>query len=142
MTGDVIRVEGLIDLQRALKTASDGMQKQLRVVFNEAAATVISGAQRRVPSRTGAARAAFKARSGQREAVVVAGGRKAEYYPWLDFGGKVGRNNATVRPFVKTGRYLYPSLAANKESITAALGRALTGLMVEAGFEVSGAVGE
>lgn len=138
MAGDVIRVEGLIDLQRALRQTSDGLPKRLRVIFNEAAQTVISGAQRRVPSVTGAARSAFKARSGQREAIVVAGGRKAEYLPWLDFGGRVGRNRSVSRPFITSGRYLYPSLAANKESISTALSNALTGLMVEAGFEVSG----
>jgi len=142
VAGDVIRVEGLIDLQKALRNAADGTQKKLRVVFNDASQTVIRGAQSRVPRRTGTARNTFKARSGQREAVVVAGGRKAPYYPWLDFGGRVGRDRSVNRPFLKSGRYLYPSLAANRSSIITALQKALTDLMVESGFEVTGGRGE
>lgn len=138
-----IEIEGLRDLQRALKQMDGESQKKLRVVLNSAAETVVGGAQRRVPTRTGKARGSIKPRSGQREAVVVGGGRKAPYYGFLDFGNKVrggrgvGRGDTVPRKFVEGGRYIYPSWAANRKSVLAALADAITELAVESGLGVS-----
>jgi hypothetical protein len=132
-----IEISGLRELQRALRELDGESQKKLRLVLNEAAETVIGGARRRVPDRSGKARGSLKARSGQREAIVMGGGRKAPYYPWLDFGGKVGRDRSVQRTFVKSGRYLYPSWAASRRSVLEALAEAITDLAREAGLEVS-----
>ena len=133
-----IRIEGLRDLQKAMRQASEGSQKQLRVVFNEAAETVAGGARSRVPrGPSGAARASLKPMSGQREAKVVAGGKKAPYYPWLDFGGRVGRNRSVERRFIDGGRYLYPSWSANRKSILVALAESVARVARDAGLEVT-----
>lgn len=138
-----IEIQHLRDLQRALKDGGEGAQKKLRVVFNEAAETVIGGARSRVPrGDTGKARASLKPRSGQREAMVVGGGNKAPYFGFLEFGNKVhgghgvGRGDSVPRKFVQGGRYIYPSWAANRKSILVGLADALTELARESGLEV------
>ena len=133
---DPIKIKGLVELQAALKAVEDGAQKKLRVVFNSVAETVAQGAARRVKrGKTGHAAGSIRAQSGQREAKVIAGGRKAPYFPWLDFGGRVGRNRSVSRPFIADGRYLYPTYRAQKDSLAPALDKALHDLVVEAGLK-------
>lgn len=133
---DPIKIKGLIEFQRALKAVEDGAQKQLRVVFNSVAETVAGGARRRVPTKSGKAKASVKVASSQREAIVKAGGARVAYYPWLDFGGRVGIHKSVSRPFVQGGRYLYPSYDASRASIGPALERGLVELVRDAGLEV------
>lgn len=133
---DPIKIKGLIEFQRALKAIEDGAQKQLRVVFNAVAETVAGGARRRVPSKSGKARGSVKVASSQREAIVKAGGARVAYYPWLDFGGRVGIHKSVSRPFVQTGRYLYPSYDANRASIGQAVEQGLVDLVRSSGLEV------
>jgi hypothetical protein len=131
-----IQITGLKDFQRALKDLDGESQKALRVVFNDVAAGVAQGAARRVPTRTGRARASIKAVSGQRDAKVRGGSRKAPYYGWLDFGGRTGRQRSVVRPFVTGGRYLYPAFSANRDTVHKALEKGLQDLVRRAGLEV------
>ena len=146
-TVDPIRIEGLREFQRALKQMDGESQKKLKVVLDTAARTVSMGAGRRVPTRTGRASASLRAQSSQREAKVVGGSKKVPYYGWLDFGGRVGRgrtgpNSGSVRrPFIKTGRYMYPAYAANRDSIQKALENGLVELVHEAGLEVTSGSG-
>jgi len=136
-TIDPIRVSGLREFQRALKQMDGESQKQLRVVLNQAAETVAAGAARRVPTRSGKARQSLRAQSSQREDRVMGGSKKVPYYAWLDFGGRIGRNKAQRRPFVKAGRYMYPTFAANRDTIYTALQKGLADLARNAGLEVS-----
>lgn len=131
-----VSIKGLRELQAALKQMDGETQKQLRVVFNDAAQAVVGGATRRVPVRTGTARKSIRATSGQREAKVSGGSKKAAYYGWLDFGGAVGRKKNTRRPFLKQGRYIYPAYSANADSIQKALERSIVALAQTAGLEV------
>jgi len=133
---DPIKITGLRDLQGALKSMDGETQKQLRVVLNTAAETVAAGAARRVPSKTGRAKASLRAASSQREARVMGGSKKVPYYGWLDFGGRIGRDKANRRPFVTGGRYMYPAYSANRDSITKALEAGLTDLARAAGLVV------
>lgn len=134
-TVDPIRITGLRDLQAAMKALDGESQKLLRTTLNEVAETVAAGARRRVPVRTGRARASVKASSSQREARVKGGGAKAAYYPWLEFGGKVGRKHSVRRPFVNGGRYIYPTYAANQDGITAGLDAAVGKLIDQVGLD-------
>lgn len=133
---DPIKISGLVEFQRALKDIGDGAQKQLRIVFNQVAETVAAGARRRVPSKTGKARGSVKVASSQREAIVKAGGARVPWYPWLDFGGRVGIHKSVSRPFVQSGRYLYPAYDANRATIWPALEQGLVDLVQSAGLEV------
>jgi len=132
-----IKIAGLREFQRALKTMDGESQKQLRVVLNTAADTVAAGAARRVPRRTGKAAASLRAMSSQREARVMGGSKKAPYYGWLDFGGRIGRDKSQRRPFVSGGRYMYPTYSANRDSIYKALQQGLAQLARTSGLEVS-----
>lgn len=115
--GDALRIEGLREFQAALKRADGESQKQLRVVLNGAARLVVEGATPRIARRSGRAAASMRAQSQQRVARVKAGGARVPYYPWLDFGGSVGRNKSVHRPFIKAGRYLYPTVRDRRAMI-------------------------
>lgn len=133
---DPIHITGLVELQRALKALDGESQKQLKVVLDQVATTVATGASRRVPRKTGRAAASLRAQSGQREAKVVGGSKKVPYYGWLDFGGRIGKDKSVKRPFVTGGRYMYPAYSANRDSIQRALEASLQQLVRDAGLEV------
>jgi hypothetical protein len=135
--GSRIQITGIKEFQASLRKMDADLPKQLRIALNKASELVIDYARPQVPSRSGAAKASLKVRSSQREARIAAGGRKAPYYPWLDFGGKVGRDNSVKRPFYTEGRYIYPSLRKNREEITKVMAAALADLAKSAGLEVS-----
>lgn len=139
-----IRVEGLKDLQRSLKDLDGESQKQLRLVLNDAAEVVASGARRLVPSVSGRARKSIRASSSQRAAVVKAGGAKAKYYGFLDFGGTVGKGHvsgkgggAIKRTQIKEGRYLYPTFSRRRTWIYDRLAKGLEEAIQNSGLDGS-----
>jgi hypothetical protein len=136
-TVEPIQVQGLREFQAALKAMDGNSQKKLKVVLDEASVTVARGAARRVPTKTGRAGASLRAQSSQREAKVVGGSGKVPYFGFLDFGGRVGRHKSVARPFVKSGRYMYPAFSANRESILRALQDGIVSLAREAGLEAT-----
>ncbi len=137
MGRQVITVAGIKEFQKALRKLDADMPKLLRVAFNQSSELVIGYAKPKVPRRSGAAASSLKVRSSQREARIAAGGRKAPYYAWLDFGGRVGRGGSVVRPFLTQGRYIYPGLAANREQITSVMSASLADVARQAGVEVA-----
>lgn len=114
---DPIKIDGLRQFQAAVRMMEDGLQKELRVIFNRAADLVIDDARPRIPTRSGKAKASLKARSGQREARIVGGGAKVPYFGWLDYGGRVGPDRSVRRPFIKEGRYIYPAYTRHRDDI-------------------------
>lgn len=134
-----IQVEGLTQFNRALKKLDSDAPKGLRVALNAAADVVVQAARQRVPKRTGRAAASIKPRSTRTAVRIAAGGNRAPYYPWLDFGGGVGRNKSIQRPFLKEGRYIYKVYAEKKQSgeFQRALEKALAGVVEQAGLEVT-----
>jgi hypothetical protein len=79
-----------------------------------------------------------KAASGQREARIKAGSAKAPYYPWLDFGGKVGKNRSVDRKFKPEGRYLYPTYKAKRGEVLERVADQIFGLIEKHGLDASG----
>jgi hypothetical protein len=136
VTAEAIRVVGLREFQRNLKKLDADLPKALRVAFNGAADVVVADARKRVASRSGRARGTVKARSTQTASRVVGGGNKAPYYPWLDFGGKVGRARSVSRPFLKHGRYIYNAYFDNQARYAQLMERALFDVAAAAGVEV------
>lgn len=134
---DPIKIDGLRDFQAALRQMDGETQKQLRVVLNYAADVVATDTRRRMPSRSGKAKGSVKVASSQREARIKEGAAKAAYVPWLDFGGRVGRDRSVSRPFLKTGRYMYPAYHANKTDVQHVLERELVELATNAGLTVT-----
>lgn len=134
-TIEPIKIKGLRDLQATLKDLDGESQKLLRVALNDAAETVVAGSRRLVPTRSGKARASIRAASSQREARVSAGGTRAPYFPWLDFGGRVGRKRSVVRRFIPGGRYIYPTYGRNRLSIMEDIERSVSKLISDAGLD-------
>lgn len=133
---EAIRIDGLKQFRANLKAMDSALPKALRLAFNEAADIVVTDARGRVPARSGNARGSVKARSTQTYSRVVGGGNKAPYYPWLDFGGRVGRNRSVRRPFIKDGRYIYDAYHRNRNRYVEVLQDALVQVAREAGIEV------
>jgi hypothetical protein len=133
---DAIKIEGLTAFTRAVKKLDKELPKGLRVAFNVAANLIIGKARPLIPTRSGKAAASLKASSTQGSVRITAGGKKAPYFPWLDFGGKVGRGDSVKRPFIKEGRYLYPTLAANRDEVTKLVSEALADTAKAAGVEI------
>jgi hypothetical protein len=138
MADVAVRVDGLAQFSRNLKKLDSDLPKALRLALNQSAELVVTGAQGNVPSRSGKARRSIRAASTRTEARVRAGGNRAPYYPWLDFGGRVGRGKSVRRPFLKDGRYLYATYFKLKASgqFQDAMTKALLGVVEDAGIGV------
>ncbi len=139
MSSVALNVTGLKEFRRALKTVDGELPKVLRVAMNKAADLVVQEARPGVPKSTGKAAASIKPRSTATSVRVSAGGARAPYYPWLDYGGRVGRRKATVRPFSPDGRYLYPAYFKLRDSgvFTDVMSAALIDVAAAAGLEVT-----
>jgi hypothetical protein len=133
---DRVAVEGLEQFRRALRTLDGSLGKVLRLALNEGSALIIDRARPLIPARTGKARRSLKAASSQNTVRVRVGGRAAPYYPWLDYGGNVGRNDSAHRPFISDGRYLYPTLGKYRAEFERILNDALVDVARQAGVDV------
>lgn len=133
-----IEVRGMRELRASLRQASADAPKGLRLAQNRAAEIVLNEARPRVPTRTGRARASLRARSTALYTRVAGGSARAPYYPWLDFGGKVGRGRSVSRPYRKSGRYIWYAYELRKRELGQALSKELAGVIEGAGLEVAG----
>ncbi|MGH3735832.1 MAG: HK97 gp10 family phage protein [Micromonosporaceae bacterium] len=136
MAAEPIKVQGLKQFSRDLKRLDSELPKILRIALNEAADVIVDYARPRVPSKSGRARRSVKARSTRTAVRVVGGGTRAPYYPWLDFGGKVGRGRSIDRPFLRDGRYIYEGFFRNRERFHQVLETALIRAARQTGIEV------
>lgn len=134
---DPIRIEGLAEFSRNLKKLDADLPKALRVALNKSADIVVGAARPRIPKRSGRAQASVKARSTRTAVRVVGGSKRVPYYPWLDFGGAVGRNKSVRRAFLKDGRYIYRAYFDNSDEFGRVLEAALLDVAREAGVEVT-----
>jgi hypothetical protein len=135
-TVDPIKIEGLTEFVRSLRKLDSDLPKALRVSFNTAADLVVDYARPRVPSRSGKARRSVKARSTREAVRVVGGSRTVPYYPWLDFGGTVGKGKSVRRPFIKEGRYIYAGYFARRAQVEEGMVEALLDVARQAGVDV------
>lgn len=138
MDDATIKVTGIVDLQRALRELDKDLPKELAAGLGEAAEIVLDAARPLVPRRTGKAAGSMKVKKQQRGAALAVGGTAAPYFPWLDFGGKVGRNRSVTRPFISGGRYIYPTLKAKDEQVKAKVDEVLERMAKAAGFDTGG----
>lgn len=127
------KVTGLRDLKASVEAMSGESQAKLDLTLGEVAEQVAGMARRKVPTRTGAARGSLKVR----DAAIVAGGSKAPYFGWLDWGGRVGRKQSVLRAWRPEGRYLYPALSSEYARSMAMVEEALVGFVKASGLEVT-----
>jgi hypothetical protein len=136
MPEDPIHVEGLRQFSRDLKQLEGDMPKVLRLGLNSVAGVVVDEARPRVASRSGRARGSVRAKSTRTAVRVAGGGKRVPYYGWLDYGGRVGRGKAQVRPFIKQGRYIYRAYFANRDRFGDLLADKLADVARQAGWDV------
>lgn len=138
MTDVKVEIHGLRELAGAFKKVDSTLPKQMRIQFLGVAKQVVADARQDVPSRSGTAAGSIVPRAGQAGAGIAEGGSRAEYAPWLDFGGKVGRKHSVSRPFIRTGRFIYPAIEQNRREILEAADLAVKLVSEQAGFNTKG----
>jgi len=111
-----VEIEGLREFRRAVGNVDKGLKKEIRLVLNDAADLVVKDAKPKVPQRSGKAAGSIRALSTQTMSRVAGGGARVPYYPWLDFGGNVGKGGSVKRAYSKVGRYIYPSYRRKRDS--------------------------
>jgi hypothetical protein len=144
-----VEVIGLRELTTALRQVDKALAKDLRGAFKAIADHVVGVAQQRMPFGSGTAAKSLKPRSTDRGATINfprggPGSRddKAAYYPWLDFGGSVGRgrkpgvawSGSITRDAIPGGRYLYPAIGESREYIATEVDKAIGEIARKAGF--------
>lgn len=137
---DPIKIEGLAEFSRNLKRLDNELPKMLRMANNEAAQLIVDRTKPKVPlgpSKGGHAVSSIKSKSTRTLARVSGGGKRYPYYPWLDFGGRVGRGRSIHRPFLKTGRYIFDTFEDNRQQVHEIMINALLNVAREAGVEVT-----
>lgn len=138
MTDLKVEVAGLAAINRALRAVDKEAPKQLRLVLNDAAELLVTEVRPEIPEVSGASRRSVVARSTRTSARVAVGGKKAPWYPWLDFGGEGKVKGRPVhREFIREGRYVYPTLRRIRPRIMTRLGQGLAGLAADAGLDVT-----
>lgn len=132
-----VEIGGLAALNRGLRAVGTEAPKRLRLAFNDSANLLVDEVRPTIPSVSGAARASLKARSTRTSARVAVGGKRAAYFPWLDFGGQGRRpGRPAERPFLKEGRYVYPGLRRIRPDIEQSLQDGIEQVVRDAGLEL------
>jgi hypothetical protein len=131
-----IKITGLAEFNRNLRRLDSDLPKVLRQAQNKAAQLVVDWAQPRVPSRSGKARRSLRASSTRTETRITGGGARVPYYPWLDFGGRVGRKRSIHRAYLSGGRYIFAGYAARRDEVSQALVEALIEVADQAGVVI------
>jgi hypothetical protein len=126
----------LKEFRASLKAVDRDLPKAMRLALNDAANVIVDDSKPRVPHRSGRAAGTIKARSTQTKARVAGGGNRAPYYPWLDFGGAVGKRSSVRRPFLKNGRYIYDAYFRNRDRFRTVLENQLVNIVVNDGIKV------
>lgn len=140
MAVDPIRVEGLRDFQRVMKRLGPEFATAVKAAGNAAAEIIVAEAKPRVPigpGRGGHAASSIKAASTAKAGRVSAGGKKYPYFPWLDFGGRVGPRKSVRRPFLSDGRYIWAAYHDRREEIAEMMADQLTDAARRAGIETT-----
>lgn len=133
-----IHVTGLKELQKGLNSLEEKLGPELKRGLDVIAGKVVTVAQSKTARRSGKAASSIKAGSSQRAAVIKVGGQKAPYFPWLEWGGRVGRRKQVKRPFIPEGRTIYPTAADKREELVHDLDELIVRLAGQAGFTASG----
>lgn len=125
------------------------MKSAIKEEFKGIAARVAEAAARKAP---GSAGASITPRASNRGAAIAFGGRKEPHFPWLDFGGSVGRGHMPGVPWsgaikrdwrgnpTGSGRYIYPTISEHREDTRDAVDDAIERLAKRASFTTRGSV--
>lgn len=125
MAVQVVRVEGLREVDRALRKMDAGIAKEFRSEAKGIADVVARDARGRVPTVSGRAARSIRAGAQAKGAYVQGGKADVRYYGWLDFGTRnpIAGRSRSVGPWRGSGkgptkgRFIYPALEAKRGEI-------------------------
>lgn len=108
-----VDVVGLKALARDLAKMSDpragALIAYLQAAGREAAEPVAVTVRSTLPNDSGTLSKDVRVTASRTGAAVRMGRKKVPYAGWVEFGGRRHRPHESVRPFVSTGRYLFPA---------------------------------
>lgn len=110
----------------AARTTQRALRDELGDALADTAREIVRGAQRRVPIRTGDARASMKVEESDEGARVVAGGTRAPYFHILEYGSK----------FVRGGHHLGKATGAVLDDLERAVAQGVEDAARRGGFDV------
>ncbi len=137
MPGLEVRVRGGAKLMAELGVFGKSLPRVVKQAAREAAQPVARDAKAAMPTgpaKGGHARSSIRVATSRGGVAIRGGGGRFQYYPWLEFGGRVGRNKSVYRTRIKAGRYLYPSLVANRPAIERNMNRLIVAAARDAGL--------
>ena len=143
-----IEVEGLPQLQKALRQIDKALPREIRVINLDAAKIVAAAAARRARGLGGVARKSapsIKAKAQQRRGTIAIGGPKFPFAPGAEFGSirynqfKAWRGNQFTQRTAAfedhtTGYFLYPSIRAERVAVRESYVDALEALLRKNGM--------
>lgn len=138
MTDVKVEIRGLRELAAAFKQLDSELPKAMKARLHSIVTTIAGAAAGFVPVRTGKAAASVRPRSTAKGAGIAFGGPSAEYFPWLNFGGKVGKGKSVQREMVLPDRYIYTTIGMFRGEILEGVDGAIRDTAVQAGFETRG----
>lgn len=115
--GVSIRVLGIRELVSAFRAVDREIPSEMKTSLFGIVASIAGKIASKFPYVGGGAAGSVKPKASPRGGAIVFGGTAAPYAPWLDFGGRVGRNKSISRPFIRKGRYVYPTIAESHDEI-------------------------
>lgn len=138
MTSKTFKIEtdGLNELRSAFRRLGRGGNKEIKEFTIAAATLIVKKGRPMVPRRRGKARRSWAVSSDAKGAKVTYGGPTAPYMSWLDFGGRVGRRKSVLRPYIPSGRYLYPTVGKYQKQIRAMADETLAEMAENSGLKV------
>ena len=122
MATAAVKVEGLVEFQRALRAADKKLPRELGAGNKQVAEIVAKEARKRAPNRSGRLAKSIKGAKQQRRAVVQAGSPSRVPYAAVQEFGWPARGIAP-QP------YLYPAIADTREEVEEAYGDMIDRLM-------------
>lgn len=136
---DAVRVSGLREYIDSVDQLGAVLPTVAQRAANEITESIVSAGVPRIPRDDGSAARSVKTEESAGLLRIVAGGSSAPQYGWLEFGGRVGRNHAVVRPAAPRGRYVFAAFyeQQSRGKFEATMTTQLVSAARAAGLEVS-----
>lgn len=125
-----IRIEGLRELNKALREVDEALPKEMRSNLKAVADRVASKAAGRVPRRSGKLASSIRGLASQKSASIAEGTARVPYAGSFEFGGW-----PKGRPYLKEGRVLFPTAQESEDEVVEAVTEAIEGLIRKAGLD-------
>ena len=97
------------DLSRLADDATSPLYAAMKQAGKDAAEPVAAATRATLPHVTGTLAADVRTSGTKTGAAVRMGRASVPYAGWVEFGGTRHKPHESERPFIKTGRYLYPA---------------------------------